>query len=166
MSDMLTKLGIDWKLLIAQFVNFMILFLVLRAAAWKPLLLALEERRAKIKQGIDDANKAEDKLTSIESERQEIISKARSEALRIIEEAKQKATMLKEELLQKANQEIEQQMIEAKEQIQSERQASYQALKNDMALFVSQATGKIIKNLDIKNQEKLIQEAINDLESA
>ena len=53
---MLTKLGIDWRLFIAQLVNFLILFAVLRIFAWKPLVTALEDRRKRVKKGIDNAN--------------------------------------------------------------------------------------------------------------
>ena len=39
MSELLSKLGIDWRLLIAQLINFLILLFVLRRFAYKPILL-------------------------------------------------------------------------------------------------------------------------------
>ena len=52
--DVFAKLGIDWKLLIAQAVNFGILFLVLRRFAYKPMLDFLENRSAQIDKGLKD----------------------------------------------------------------------------------------------------------------
>ena len=45
-----------------------------------------------------------------------------------------------------------------------ERAASYNALKQDIAKLITAATGKIVKDLDEKAHEKLIQAAIQDLE--
>ncbi len=164
MSEMLIKLGLDGKLFIAQLVNFLILFLVLRAFAWKPLVMALEQRRGKIKQGIANADQADRKLAELEIEREEVLAKARTEALRILDQADQKAQGLKEEKLKMAKQEIESQVNDAKEQIMGERAASYNALKQDIAKLITAATGKIVTDLDEKAHEKLIQAAIQDLE--
>lgn len=161
---MLIKLGLDGKLFIAQLVNFLILFLVLRAFTWKPLVMALEQRRGKIKQGIANADKAESQLEELEIERQAVLAKARTEASKIVEQADQKAQGLKEEKLRLAKQEIESQVNDAKEQIMGERVASYNALKQDIAKLITTATGKIVQELDEKAHEKLIQSAILDLE--
>ncbi len=162
---MLTKLGIDGKLFIAQLVNFLILFIVLRAFAWKSLIMTLEGRRAKIKKGIDDADRAKQELKDIEKERDEVLTKARAEALHIVDVAEQKASGLKDEKLKQAKDEIEQQMVEAKEQIKGERTASYNSLKQDLAQLIAAATGRIVKDLDATAHEKLIQSAIKDLEA-
>ena len=166
MSDMLTKLGIDWRLFLAQLVNFLVLFLVLRFFAWKPLLASLEERRNKVKQGVADADAAAQKLKDIEREREETLSKTRAEAMRIVEKAEERASSLKDEKLRLAKTEIEQQITEAKEMIKGERAASFDALKQDVAKLVTEATGKVVNQMDAKGHNQLIQEAIKDLESA
>jgi len=166
MSDMLTKLGIDWRLFLAQLVNFLVLFLVLRFFAWKPLLASLEERRNKVKQGVADADAAAQKLKDIEREREETLSKTRAEAMRIVEKAEERACSLKDEKLRLAKTEIEQQITEAKEMIKGERAASFNALKQDVAKLVTEATGKVVNQMDSKGHNQLIQEAIKDLESA
>jgi F-type H+-transporting ATPase subunit b len=166
MSEMLTKLGIDWKLFIAQLVNFTILFLILRAFAWKPITAALEQRRQKIAKGIDNAKRADEQLASIEIERKEAMTEARREAAKIIDDAKQKASTLKDEKMRMAKDEIEKQVTEAKEMIIGEREATFTALKNDLANLITKATGKIVKDLDDDAHKKLIDEAVKDLETA
>ena len=160
---MLTKLGIDWKLFIAQLINFMILFFVLRAVAWKPILEALENRRKKIAEGIENAELAEEKLESISLQKDKVITSARIEAKQIIEEAKQKAEKIREEKNQITKAEIEKQIEEAKKKIKNEKQESFQALQKELANLITEATGKIIKNLDSEKQNELVQEAIKDL---
>lgn len=160
---MLTKLGIDGKLFIAQLVNFLILFIVLRAFAWKPIVMALEDRRAKIKKGINDAEKAKQQVKEIEKEREAVLAQARTEAMAIIEKADKKAVALNQEKIQATQNEIETRMTEAKEQIKGERTASYNALKQDLAKLISAATGKIVENMDQKSHDALIESAIKDL---
>jgi F-type H+-transporting ATPase subunit b len=166
MSDMLTKLGIDGRLFIAQLVNFLILFAVLRAFAWKPILMALEERRAKIKKGIENAQLADRKIQDLEKEREEVLAKARNQAMEVLEQAEQKAKALQAEKIQKTQADIESQLNEAKEQIKGERTASYGALKQDLAKLVAAATGKIVKEMDTAAHEKLIHAALKDLETS
>lgn len=165
MSEMLTKLGIDGKLFIAQLVNFLILFIVLRAFAWKPLLMALEDRKAKIKKGVEDADRAKLQLKEIEKERDVVLTKARAEAMRIVEQAEQKAQAVKDEKIKQTQSEIESQLKEAKEQIKGERIASYDMLKKDLSKLITAATGKIVQEMDAQSHEKLINEAIREIEA-
>ncbi len=165
MSEMLTKLGIDGKLFIAQLVNFLVLFIVLRAFAWKPLLMALEDRRAKIKKGVDDAEKAKQQIKDIEKERETVMNKARAEAMHMLEQAEQKAQLVKDEKVKQTQTEVEQQLKEAKEQIKGERLASYDLLKKDLSKLITAATGKIVQEMDADSHEKLIQEAIVEIET-
>ncbi len=166
MSEMFTKLGIDWRVFIAQLINFLILFLILRAFAWKPISAALEARREKIAKGINNAKDAEDRLLSIEKEKNDVLAEARKEAHKIIDDAKQKASVLKDEKLRMAKTEIDKQVTEAKEMLVGERQATYTALKNDLADLITKATGRIVKDLDTEAHKKLIDDAIKDLETA
>lgn len=166
MSEMFTKLGIDGKLFIAQLVNFLILFIVLRAFAWKPLMMALEDRRAKIKKGIDNADRAKQQIKDIEKEREAVMAKARTEAMRVLEQAEQRAQTVKDEKVKQTQTEIEQQLKEAKEQIRGERLASYDLLKNDLSKLITTATGKIVREMNASAHEKLIQEAITEIEKS
>ena len=79
MSELFSKLGIDWRLLVAQLANFLILLFVLRRFAYKPLLKLLEERKQRIADGLANAQKAKSNLEEAEKERQEIISTAKKE---------------------------------------------------------------------------------------
>ena len=65
--EALANLGIDWKLLLAQVVNFVVVLLVLRRFAYQPMLRLLDERTHKIEKGLADAESATRKLGEMET---------------------------------------------------------------------------------------------------
>ena len=71
--EVLAKLGIDWKLLIAQAVNFLVLLWILRRYAYGPILRVLEARTARIEQGLKDAQASELKLQSAADEEKKLL---------------------------------------------------------------------------------------------
>ena len=60
--ELLQKLGIDWRLLIAQLVNFSILVIILYKLLYKPVLKVLNDRKEKIEQGLKDAKSLGEEL--------------------------------------------------------------------------------------------------------
>ena len=66
MQTFVEKFGIDWKLMIAQLINFAIVFFILRAFVYKPVLKLLDKRRQKIEDGLAFAEKSKAELASIE----------------------------------------------------------------------------------------------------
>ena len=85
MSELLNKLGIDYKLLIAQIINFLVLLFVLWKFAYGPILAILEKRQKKIEKGLADAEAAEKRLEESEKKQKEVLRKARTEAKEIVE---------------------------------------------------------------------------------
>jgi len=83
-------MDIDWKILIAQIINFAILFFILKKFLYRPFFDLLEQRRKKIQAGIDNTIKADEKLSKLrkikvnmekqnERDRVSILVKAQSE---------------------------------------------------------------------------------------
>src|SRR3989344_8262437 len=89
--EVLAKLGIDWKLLLAQAVNFAVLFWVLRRFAYQPMLDFLEKRTVRIERGLKDAEAATAKLSELEVKEKAVLGEARTEAKAIIAAAEESA---------------------------------------------------------------------------
>ena len=89
--DILNNIGINPVFLLAQIVNFVVLALLLRALLYGPITKMLDERRAKIEKGLEDARQAEAALANAETERQKVLDSARAEAQKIRAEANQQA---------------------------------------------------------------------------
>ena len=80
MNELFAAFGIDWKVLLAQSVNFGVLMVGLTYFLYKPVMSMLKERQDVIAKGIEDAKRAGEAAKTTETERVEIIAKAEREA--------------------------------------------------------------------------------------
>ncbi len=87
MLEILGKIGFDWQVAVANLVNFLIIFFILKKFAFKPLKKVVEERQQKIAKGLEDAQKAETDLMMAEEIRKQKIDEAHVHANQIISEA-------------------------------------------------------------------------------
>lgn len=94
--EIFNLLGLEPKLFIAQIVNFIILFFILKLFLYKPVLQMLEERNKKIKQGLDDAENAKKTLISADNEKIGILKDAKLNADKILENTKISAELFKQ----------------------------------------------------------------------
>lgn len=93
-------LGIDWKILLGQMINFLIVLFLLKKFALGPFLKILRERRQKIEEGLERSKIAEEKIKEIREKREEIISKAQQKAMETFEQGKKKGeNKIKESIL-------------------------------------------------------------------
>ncbi|MFA5249560.1 MAG: F0F1 ATP synthase subunit B [Candidatus Paceibacterota bacterium] len=83
-------LGIDWKILLGEMINFLVVLFLLKKFALGPFLKILRERKQKIEEGLERSKVAEEKIKEIREKREEIISKAQQKALEIFDKGKKK----------------------------------------------------------------------------
>lgn len=102
MQELIHQLGIDWKLLLSQAINFSIVLIILKIFVYKPLLKILAERRKRIEQGLIKAKEAEDRLLEIENIKLKKIKEAEENAMLLIQEGEEKAKQIEAEILEKA----------------------------------------------------------------
>lgn len=119
MEEILHAFGIDGRLIVIQIFNFAILAGALWYFLYTPVLKLLNEREAKVKKGIEDAEKAAQALTEADTEKAAIISEARSEAATIVQKgtkhAEEKQTAIISEAQEKAQRQLEQAKLQAEE---------------------------------------------------
>lgn len=84
MDQLLSAFGIDWKLLIAQMVNFGIVLVGLTFLLYKPVMKSLDERAKKIAQGVEDAERASEKLAGADAEVAKVVAQADEKASGIV----------------------------------------------------------------------------------
>ncbi len=166
MNELIQNLGIDWKLLIAQIINFAILFFLLKKFLLKPILGLLEARRQKIEKSLKDAERIEKELTEIKEKREGILNNANKKAEEIFSEAKEIAQSRKTETLNETRKEAEKILEEAKVSIEREKQKLVDEARGDIAELVVMATEKIIKEkLDEEKDRELVKEVLTKIES-
>ena len=164
MEDLIHKLGIDWKLLLAQIVNFVILLFLLKKFLYKPLINLMNNRRQKIEEGLEKARKGEEEFQKIQELRDKELAKVQKEAEVIIQKAREVGDKKQQEILKEAEEKTKKIIEEAKGRIDIEKEKMLKEVRQDVANLVVTATEKILKEKMDKNKEKeMINEVFNKL---
>ncbi len=159
--EVFAKLGIDWRLLVAQLINFAILFWVLRRFLYKPILDVLEKRKTTIEKGFEDAKTAEHTLSRAEKDANSLIQKAKNEASNIVDQAQKTAQQERQETVKKAKDEVHRIIYEAREKILAERQDMLEGVRQELVGVVVEATGAVLRGVsDKKISTELAKKAI------
>ncbi|OQA04273.1 MAG: ATP synthase subunit b [bacterium ADurb.Bin400] len=161
--ELLESLGINGKLLLAQIINFVILLFLLKKFLYGPVINLLEERRNKIEQGLKNAEQAEQKLTQVNKDADEIRSKAYAEAKQIIDEAKAQATVEATRIIEKANHQAERIVKTAQEEAQLSKEKVFSEARGHISNLIILSLEKILGHqLDSNQKEKLTAKAVEE----
>ena len=166
MSELIHQFGIDWRLLVAQAVNFFILFFVLWRFAYRPVLAILAERRKKIEEGLNMREEAERKLGEAGHERDAIVKKAEQESLRLVNKGetlgKEKAEKVIEAAMKKEGELIQ----EGKMRAEEERRILAEAFSKEASGLVRAAVAKVAELSAEAIDERLVEKALAELKRA
>lgn len=145
--ELLTNLGIDWRLFIAQVVNFIILLVLLQRFLYKPLVTMLDTREARLKKGLDLTDTMEVKAQRMEEERAEVVRAARSEAERIVGTALADAETSRMQMITQSREEAARIVAEGKTILLEQQRLVVEAAKKEIATLVVDATRKVMGEL-------------------
>jgi len=146
MDSIISTFHIDWKIIIAQMINFGVVFVVLYIYALKPLSKLMAERSEKIGKGIDDAKTNATLLAKMQTEYDETLSKAKNEANKIFQEGKKESELKKTAMLEEAKQEVEGIINNGKKMLEVEKSKMVEEAKKEIVSLAMQATEKLIKD--------------------
>ena len=162
--ELLAALGLDWKILLAQFINFAILVFVLWKFGYKPIMNFLDERKKKIEQGVEDAQKATEKLEQMEVKEKEVIANAKKEAIAIIDQAKEDADKKRQEMIAKAKEEVKTVIDQEKAKIKAEREETTKQIKKEVGELIAVAVEKVVdERLDQDKDRKMIEKVLKEV---
>jgi F-type H+-transporting ATPase subunit b len=167
MGELLEKLGVDWRLLIAQLVNFLVLFFLLKKFLYKPVLDLLERRQQKIADGMRDADAAKGRLAGIEFERKQILHQTEAERQRMLEAAAMDVEELRRQRLQTVANEAEGVLARAKEEAERVHGELLAEVRQELGDLVLAITRKATTNTLTKDaHDKLVEAAMEELKEA
>lgn len=159
-----TLLDVNPGLIFWTVITFVILMLLLKKIAWKPILTALNLREKEIRDSLEKAEKAKEEAQKILSENQASLSKAEEEAKKIIEQSRVFAANLKEQLIKESKEQAKKIVDDASEEIQRRKDAAFDELKGQIAEIALGAAEKIIReNLDAEKNKKIVDKYLNDV---
>src|SRR3954452_13750292 len=164
--ETLETFGWNPWLFFSQVVSFVIVALLLRQFAYRPILKVLEERRQRIAEGLANADKIKQQLAEAEQRHAEILAKANAEAQRMIDEARESAGHVAERREQEAIAAAEQIMAKARDASVLEHERTMAELKRELARLVVDRTARVTgKVLNSDDQHRLQEEASRQVAS-
>jgi F-type H+-transporting ATPase subunit b len=159
----ISELGISLPTLLTQVITFIILLVVLRFVAYKPIMRMLDERSRRIKESMDQA----ESIKAQSARTQEEVKKQLEEASREGQERIARALKAGEEVKQKAQEdakkEAETLVNRARAEIQRERDDAITEVRREFADLTVLAAGKVIeKTLDKEKHRELIEKVLEE----
>lgn len=144
---------------------FVVLLILLRKFAWKPILGAVKTREDNIQDALDSAKQAEEKMAALTSQNEALLKQAREERDVILKEAKEAKEAIVAEAKGAAQKEADRILVSANEQIANERMKAVTELKNQVGKLSIEIAEKILKSeLDDKaKQEALVSNLVDDV---
>jgi F-type H+-transporting ATPase subunit b len=158
--SVLGTLGIDWKLFLAQLVNFGIVLFIFWKWIVKPLATTLTNRQNKIEAGLKNAEYTEQERKKFEEWKTNEMKKVRVEADNILRTTTDSANKIKQETIVDAQKQADKILEQAKVSIESEKTQMMKEVKQEVATLVVMASEKILRTkLDPKKDHELIKES-------
>ena len=162
--ELLTTLGIDWKLLIVQLINFVLLIGVLTFLLYRPVLKVLDERKARIAKSMEDAKKVEQMKKDMDDMRTTQMKKLDLEAGKLLEAARKQADDMKKEMITRSQEEAAGIVKKAQEQLSQERDRMVSEVQGMLASVVIKMTEKVMqREFSKSDQDRILGSIEHDL---
>lgn len=159
-------LGLNLGYLLVQIVSFSVLFLILSAWVYKPLVNMLENRREKIQKGLEDARVAAEARENAEAEAEKIMQAKQAEASELVRQATSRAQEVEKEMKAEAEKEIAEMKAQARADIEEERNQLLGEVRGQIAALAMAATQKLVgETLDANRQRALIEEFFSGIKA-
>jgi F-type H+-transporting ATPase subunit b len=159
----ISQLGINVPLLITQLVTFIILLVVLRAVAYKPLMRIMDERSRRIKESMDQAESVRQQSEAAEDQVRQQLAEASREGQERLQRAVKAGEDVKAKAQADARTEAETLLARARQEIQQERDEAISEVRRSFADLTVLAAGKVIeKSLDKEQHRELIEKVLEE----
>ncbi len=142
-------LGIDlWKL-VAQIAAFVVFVALLWKFGSGPILKTLDERQARVQEGLEAAQKMQEQLQATAAKNDEVLAEARREAQSILAQAREQGDASIARAREEAARQSDEYMARAQAALRAETEQARQELRNEVADLAVLAAGQIVrKELD------------------
>lgn len=166
MSELLSQLGIDWRMILAQLFNFILLLIVLERLVYRPVIKVIDERKGQIIENDKREERLEAKLREIDSIKENILKEAREEAEKVLDGAKERAEASSAHILKEAEKKAESLIEAERRQFASELARVEESIQNEVGTLLTKVVEKSIGDvIDSKMQEKILSRSIEEFKS-
>jgi F-type H+-transporting ATPase subunit b len=145
-------------------VTFIVLLIILKKVAWKPILTALDQREAAIKESLEKAEKAREEAQKVLDENKSNLARAEEESKKIIDQSRVFAEKLKDQIIKESKEQAKKIVDDAADEIERKKDAAFNELKTQVAEIAINAAEKILKeSLNKDTNKKIVDKYINDI---
>jgi len=157
-------MNVDPGVMVWTVVTFVVLLVVLRFTAWKPLISALEAREQRIREAIAEGDRARSEGVALLAQYHEQLEAAKVEAHQIIDEGKADALRVHQEILDKARAEAEEWKQRAHRELDlAADQAKKELWEETTRLSLLLAERILQRELNAADHKDLVQESLRQL---
>jgi F-type H+-transporting ATPase subunit b len=152
-------------LMIWTLVCFGVTFFVLKKLAFGPIQKIIDQRRQRIRESLEEADRARDEARRLLEEHRALMHEARGQAEEILSEARRVGDAQRDRLREELEAERQRRIEDTRKQVEAETRRALEQLRKEVAeltvIATSRVTGKV---LDDKDHRRLIDEAIGELD--
>jgi F-type H+-transporting ATPase subunit b len=152
-------------LMVWTVIAFGLTFILLRRFAFGPVQRIIDQRRDRIREALDEADKARQESRQL----RELTLKERDEAKlqreQILEESRRQAQTLFEQARKKAEEDLQERLEKNQQELEAENRRIQEQIRRDVVELTLLAAEKVTgKTLDADDQRRLIDETIEELD--
>ncbi len=145
--------------IIVAALNFLVFFAVLYLVVLKPIAATLKDRRARIEQGIHDADQARIERAAGEAAALAELTNARREAREILDRAQKLADESRAADVAATREELERMRVRASAEIEAEKTRAIADLRTEVATLALDAAGRVVgETMSSDRQRRLVEE--------
>src|SRR5262245_998046 len=152
-------------LMIWTLVCFFITLFVLKRFAFGPIQKAIDERRERVRQSLEEADRARDEARNLLEEHRKLVAEARGEAENILSEARRVGEAQRERVREETEADRQRRLEETRRQIEAETARALERIRAEVAELALVAAERVTRmRLDRESDRALIDDAIKDLD--
>ena len=154
----------DLGLFVWNVIIFLLLLVILRSLAWKPILKSLNEREKGISDSLASAERIKVEMAQMKNENEALLAKAREERALLLKEARETRDKMINEAKEQAKQESGKIIADAQAAIEAQKMAAITEVKNQVGQLVVDVAEKVLRRqLENKSeQESYIRQLSNE----
>lgn len=156
--------SVDPGLMIWTIITFVIVLVVLRMTAWKPLMSALEARQRSIEGAIEEAQRVKTEAETLLAKYETMLESAKDESREILEEARRDGAKVQGEIRVRAQREAEEFKDRAHREIELAKDGALKEIWDQAASLSTELASRILgRSLDGSDQDRLVRELIGEM---
>ena len=152
-------------LMIWTIISFGLTLFVLKRYAFGPIQKVIDERRERIRQSIEEADRVREEARNLLAENRRLIAEGKAQAEEILAEARRVGDAQRQRTIAEAHADLERRLEENRKSIEAENQRLVEQVRREVVeltlLAAEKVTGKV---LDAEDQRRLIDEAVGEID--